>query len=85
MPITLEELANKGLRKYKAKIDTMKTDYAAAKDEAIEAYNALPFGPTRKANYRKAWDEYAIPNYQSKMTPEVADKWKRRWIEAMSK
>lgn len=83
--VTLEELANKGYRKYSAKLDTMKADYAAAKDIAISGYEALPFGPTRKANYRKAWDQYAVPNYQSKMTPDVAEKWKKRWIEAMSK
>ena len=83
--VTLEELANKGYRKLSAKIESMKADYAAAKEDAIAGYEALPFGPTRKANYRKAWEQYAVANYQAKMSPDIAEKWKRRWTSAMSK
>jgi len=81
--VTLEELANKGRRKLQTKLDTMKQNYASAKDIAVENYEALPFGPTRKANYRKAW-EYMVSNYQSKMTPDIVEKWARNWTKKMS-
>jgi len=83
--VTLEELASKGERKLKAKLSAMKENYEAAKDIAIAGYNATPFGPTRKAHYRKAWDEYAPANYKSGMTEDKVAKWRRKWIAAMSK
>jgi len=51
--VTLEELARKGYENYKAKEAQMKKNYSAAKTRMGEGYDATPFGPTRKANYKQ--------------------------------
>jgi len=80
---TLEELASKGKTKLLAKLDTMKSTYEKVKDVAISNYEKLPFGPTRKAAYRKAWD-YMPSNYKTKMTADAVEKWATNWKFKMS-
>jgi len=82
MPETLEEMASKGSRKYREKVPAMESGYEAARDYAVRAYEALPFGPTRTGNYRDAWD-FMIPNYKDVMKPELADKWRDKWMAKM--
>jgi len=82
MPVTLEDLAKKGERKLKAKIDIMHENYEKAKDRAISNYNKTPFGPTRKKHYRDAWD-YMPDNYKEGFTEDKITKWRENWIAAM--
>ena len=81
--VTLDELARKGKEKLEAKLETMKATYEKVKDVAIANYEKLPFGPTRKAAYRKAWT-YMPEHYKAKMTPEAVEKWERNWKFKMS-
>jgi hypothetical protein len=74
---TLEELAAKGYDNYKAKEAQMKRSYAAARDRMARGYDATPFGPTRKANYKAALDRM-IKHYRTD-----AEKWKTNWTEKM--
>lgn len=85
MPISLEDLAKKGREKLAAKVDIMKENYRSAIDLAIEGYKALPFGPKTKAAYEKGMRTYAATNYETKVTPDIADKWYRKWIAAVSR
>jgi len=83
MAVTLDDLAAKGKRKYRAKIPGMREAYRKAKDRAISHYRALPFGPTRKSNYESAWD-YMPDNYEAKVKEGLEDKWAENWKAAMS-
>lgn len=74
---TLAELASKGYDNYRAKEAQMKRSYAAAKDRMSSGYDATPFGPTRKANYKAALDRM-VSHYRTD-----ADKWKRNWEKKM--
>jgi len=85
MALTLEDMARKGRDKLAAKIPEMVEDYKAAIDLAIEGYKALPFGPRTKAKYEKGMRTYAAPHYEAKVKPEIADKWYRKWLAAVSR
>jgi len=82
---SLEDLAGKGVDKYRGKISQMETNYSNAKDKAKKNYEAQPFGPTVTGNYKNAWDKYMVSDYQNAMKPEKADTWKERWMAAMRK
>lgn len=84
MPITLEEMARKGKDKLASKVDEMKESYRGSIDFAIEEYRKLPFGPKTKAKYEKGMKNYAADHYADKVKPEIADKWYRKWIRAVS-
>ena len=79
---TLEEMATKGSTKYRAKIPIMRRNFRAAEDRAKKGYDATPFGPTRKANYKDAW-RYMPDNYELKVKEGLEEKWRTKWIEAM--
>ena len=76
---TLEEMATKGATKYAAKIPLMRRSYRAAEDRAKAGYDATPFGPTRKANYKDAW-KYMPDHYDMMVKPGLEAKWRERWI-----
>lgn len=80
---TIAELAKIGRENYTRKIPGMHTSYAAAASRAQAGYDATPFGPTRKGNYRSAWT--VMPgHYTAKVTAAVADKWVRVWSAKMA-
>lgn len=85
MPLTLEEMARKGVEKLTGKLEDMKKDYEAAVSKAISNYEALPFGPRTKAKYRNAMQSYAVEDYKAKMTPDIVEKWKKNWVAGVSK
>jgi len=72
---TLEEMAAKGYAKATRKVDQMKRSWEAAKPRMKDHYDKLPFGPTRKANYKAAIDAATIRFDW--------DKWKDNWIAKM--
>lgn len=82
---TLEEMIAKGKSKLAGKVDTMRENYRAAIETAIEGYQALPFGPKTKAAYVNAMRTYAAKNYEAKVTPEIAEKWARKWRIGVSR
>ncbi|MEM2233908.1 MAG: hypothetical protein QXP81_10270 [Nitrososphaerota archaeon] len=75
MPLTLEEMASKGRAKLERKATTITSSWTAAKERMKAGYDALPFGPTRKANYRAGIDAAT-----HRVDPE---KWYRNWIAKM--
>jgi hypothetical protein len=79
---TLEDLATKGATKYGAKIPTMKRSYRAAEARAKSGYDATPFGPTRKANYKDAW-KYMPDHYDLMVKAGLEAKWRDRWTTKM--
>jgi len=83
MAVTLDDLAAKGKRKYRAKISAMRASFRAAKTRAQSGYDATPFGPTRKANYKKAW-EYMPDNYDLIVKEGLEDRWADRWKAKMA-
>jgi len=83
MAVTLEDLATKGKTKYAAKIPIMVKSYRAAEARAKAAYDATPFGPTRKANYSAAW-AYMPDNYELIVKPGLETKWADRWKAKMA-
>jgi len=82
MGVSLEAMAGKGARKYAAKIPAMKTSYKAAESRAKASYGRLPFGPTRKGNYSRAW-EFMPANYDAKVVPGLERKWSENWVAKM--
>jgi len=79
---TLADLATKGKRNYARKIERMRKEYRLAEKRAKEGYDATPFGPTRKANYKDAWT--AMPdNYDLKVKPGLEEKWAKVWEAKM--
>jgi len=48
-------LIKKGLRKLMRKVDSMKSEYAAAETRAKTNYSLYPWKKTRKDNYEAAW------------------------------
>jgi len=73
---TLDDMAEKGYRKAKAKDDIIKERWSKAKERCIENYGKLPFGESRKrahaaavraATHRTDWE-----------------KWRDNWKYAMS-
>jgi hypothetical protein len=79
---TLEDLGSKGATKYGAKIPGMRRSYRAAESRAKSGYDATPFGPTRKTNYKDAW-KYMPDHYDLMVKPGLESKWKDRWISKM--
>jgi len=75
MPLTLEEMANKGYTKLTNKAASISSSWTAAKPRMKEGYGALPFGPTRKSNYNRG-----IDSATHRTDP---DKWKARWLVKM--
>jgi len=80
--MALEDLARKGVRKYKAKIPGMESSYAASESRAKKHYGEVGFGPTRTGNYDSAW-EFMPDNYREVMKPAKGDKWKENWLAKM--
>jgi hypothetical protein len=79
---TLEDLAAKGESKYRAKIPSMRRSYRAAESRAKSGYDATPFGPTRKANYKDAWK--FMPDHYDLMVKEgLEKKWRDHWTAKM--
>lgn len=79
---SISDMASKGKANYKRKIDGMRSSYAASESRAKKGYDATPFGPTRKKNYKSAWT--VMPgNYNLKVKAGVEDKWARNWEEKM--
>jgi len=74
---TLEEMAAQGEKNLRDKLDQMKSSWEAAKSRMISHYEALPFGPTRKKNYR---------NRITAATWRAPDptKWRENWTAKMS-
>lgn len=82
MATTLEELARIGKANYSRKFDSMRRSYRAAGARAQVGYDATPFGPTRKANYKSAWA--VMPDhYDAKVKSPLEDKWERSWTSKM--
>lgn len=77
---TLDEMAAKGKDKLTRKADQMERSYYAAKDRMVSNYERLPFGPTRKANYRSGIDA-AVSARRYRTDP---DKWETNWKAKMS-
>jgi len=75
MAYTLEDMAEKGYRKAKAKEGYISRAWEDAKDYMISGYKATPFGPTRKANYEAA--------VRAAKHRQDWDKWKENWIRKM--
>lgn len=76
MPLTIPEMADKGYTKATAKDDAIKRSWAAAKTRMKSGYDATPFGPTRKSNYKTVIDK-AVHRTDW-------DKWKRNWSAKMA-
>jgi len=81
--MSLDAMATKGESKLNAKVGSMQTSYGASASRAQTNYDALPFGPTRKSNYRSAWS-FAPSNYSAKVTAGIGAKWRRNWTAKMS-
>jgi len=79
---TLEDMGSKGATKYGAKIPGMRRSFRAAESRAKAGYDATPFGPTRKSNYKDAW-KYMPDNYERMVKAGLEAKWKERWIAKM--
>jgi len=77
MARTLEEMASIGAEKLRRKASIMARNWEAMKSIMKTHYDALPFGPTRKANYKAAIDaaRYRAPD---------PDKWATNWKAKMS-
>jgi len=75
---TLDEMAAKGKAKLSAKAASMKRSYSAALPRMKTGYDATPFGPTRKANYKSGVDAGA------KFYHVDPDKWERNWKAKMA-
>jgi hypothetical protein len=73
--LTLTEMAAKGERKLRAKAATISASWEAAKSRMKAGYDATPFGPTRKSNYKAAIDV-------AKHRLDI-DKWRRNWEAKM--
>ncbi len=80
---TIGELARIGKENYTRKIPGMHKSYAAASGRAQAGYDATPFGPTRKGNYKAAWTVMPA-HYTAKVTTAGADKWERVWSAKMA-
>lgn len=68
---TVATMAARGAAKLRAKAEIMKRSWDAAKPTMIKNFEALPFGPTIKANFREMVGKAV---YRS--DPE---KWSRNW------
>jgi len=76
MPLTLDEMADKGYRKATAKDANIRKSWEAAKERCIRNYGKLPFGPTRKANHAAA--------VRAAKHRTDWDKWKENWKAKMA-
>jgi len=76
MAATIDEMVRKGVNKLRNKADSMIRSWNAAKSRMIAGYDATPFGPTRKSNYRAG-----IQTAEFRVNPE---KWARNWPAKMS-
>jgi len=56
MPRTLDEMVSVGQAKLSRKATNMSSSWNAAKGRMKTGYGAMPFGPTRKANYNSGVD-----------------------------
>lgn len=80
--VSLAELAAIGKANYSRKISSMHASFRASSSRAQAGYDATPFGPTRKSNYKSAWA--VMPDhYVKKVTAAGADKWERTWTAKM--
>jgi len=68
-------MVRKGVTKLRAKADSMKRSWEGARQRMIAGFEATPFGPTRKANFRDG-----IQNATYRTDP---DKWERNWPAKM--
>jgi len=75
MPLSIEEMASKGYTKATAKDASIRSSWAAAKTRMIAGYDATPFGPTRKSNYK------SVVSAATHRTDW--DKWKSHWSAKM--
>jgi hypothetical protein len=73
---TLDQMASKGYTKLVNKAAQISASWNAAKARMTAGYDATPFGPTRKANYRAA-----IQAASHRTDPE---KWRRNWTAKMA-
>lgn len=80
--MALEDLASKGVRKYKAKVSQMESSYAASEGRAKSNYDEVGFGPTVTGNYKSAWD-FMVDNYRTAVDVGKADKWRENWLAKM--
>ncbi|MEM2941396.1 MAG: hypothetical protein QW304_07610 [Thermoproteota archaeon] len=74
--VSIEEWAAKGYNKATAKDTNIRKSWEAAKTRMVSGYDATPFGPTRKANYRAA--------VQAATFRTDWDKWRRNWSAKMA-
>jgi len=75
MAATMDEMVRKGVSKLRAKADSMRRSWEGARARMKEGYAALPFGPTRKANFNAGIDAATF-----RVDP---DKWERNWPAKM--
>lgn len=75
MAYSIEEMTAKGVAKLRAKAASITASWNAAKSRMIAGYEATPFGPTRKGNYRSG--------VQAATHRTDADKWERNWPAKM--
>lgn len=76
MPRSLSEMASKGYTKATAKDSSIKASWAASKSRMQAGYDAMPFGATRKSNYRAA---IAVATHYTDW-----EKWRRNWEAKMA-
>jgi len=76
MALTLEEMAAKGYEKLARKATQISASWEAAKGRMISGYDATPFGPARKSNYRAG-----VQAARHRTDPE---KWRRNWSAKMA-
>lgn len=74
---TLAEMAAQGSSKLRAKAASMEASWTAARPRMSAGYDATPFGPTRKSNYKAGIGNatYRAPD---------AEKWARNWAGKMA-
>jgi len=75
---SLDQMADKGQRKFAVKAPTMEANYNASKARAKANFGALPFGPNTKAAFNRGIDaaKYRTPD---------PNKWKANWLAAVSR
>lgn len=83
---SLEEMATRGVSKFKAKLPSMSDSYDKSVPRAKANFAKQPFGPIAIAHYNNAMDTYAPPDYRSIMAADdKAARWRERWIESMGR
>lgn len=82
---SITDMAEKGKRKYQAKVDQMEKNYSDMKSEAISRFSDVGFGSNMVNAYREGMNNYAVQNYRDSVDRNTADKWARNWQAKVTK